>query len=740
MAVEQIKPRIAERPKSAVENGEKPRRHGLGYGVIEHRADGSIGLALKNHRLSAHQVIAPTPEDVHVSIHQGFQDLAKEAEVKNVVAVGFKTNGFDHEYQRDIDTRRNLWKKGIVPIDLAHTDGKEVDLLDHCATVQEKFTDFGTAKVEVDSKHGRVSASRIATLEDYKDAYHETGHEQFYEESMDKIEAFAKKFAGWKLVRINTTPQAGGVAGMLQPAVRFIDEYNRLQNKNTKNGESGTPIDFRWHVMNGHIDPEIAARYGVDLKDPKILELYGNPEKPEDGINVFKITKKMHNIIQGVSKPEDRLTAIDKKIHSAWTETQAERLQDVLQMEKTVYWIDDQQPVGLIEKIVAQNPDAPILYRSHIQFRSDLAAQDGTPQSEVVEFLVDKMAGPGRKIDAFLSHRSRDEDIDGFLPKTAEGNVDPRLADKVMYKVATADQVDGLGKRLTPEQQDYQLSLVNEYLEETGQRPLDMTVGHWGQFARFDDAKDDPGVLKSQLLLSKKMLEAGVPIEKIPECLVVGFGATDDPDGERVLKEVDALRLSPEFALIKDKIKLIRLTYDKYDDQAMKALEEICDINTQLSLAEGCEDKITQHLQDGRKVIVADTGGMPPQIIDGLSGHLVNPRDYEAVSGHLFDYYMNIYPDPEKRVAASMQAKANVNQEYTTLANIRDMLGIAVVLKDKKEQLSDNVTNFKAEKAQYPFVKDIIDQEYEELCAAETQEKLLPVSADVYVRASVASL
>lgn len=54
--------------------------------------------------------------------------------------------------------------------------------------------------------------------------------------------------------------------------------------------------------------------------------------KPKPG--VFRITKNVHNILQGVSKPDEWISADDKKLLTAWIEDNANR-----------YWMNSAGPL-----------------------------------------------------------------------------------------------------------------------------------------------------------------------------------------------------------------------------------------------------------------------------------------------------------------------------------------------------------------------------------------------------------
>jgi hypothetical protein len=78
---------------------------------------------------------------------------------------------------------------------------------------------------------------------------------------------------------------------------------------------------------------------------------------------------------------------------------------------------------GLIPLIKLMTPNRPVLYRSHIQIRSDLANQYGTPQADIWSHLVEKIS----LADMFISHP-----IPSFIP----ANIKP---EKVAYMPATTD-------------------------------------------------------------------------------------------------------------------------------------------------------------------------------------------------------------------------------------------------------------------------------------------------------------
>ena len=88
---------------------------------------------------------------------------------------------------------------------------------------------------------------------------------------------------------------------------------------------------------------------------------------------------------------------------------------------------------GLIPIIKRLTPKRPVLYRSHIQIRSDLIAKEGSPQADIWDYLW----GNIEHADMFISHP-----IPQFVPHTVS-------REKVAYMPATTDWLDGLNKPLS---------------------------------------------------------------------------------------------------------------------------------------------------------------------------------------------------------------------------------------------------------------------------------------------------
>jgi hypothetical protein len=205
-----------------------------------------------------------------------------------------------------------------------------------------------------------------------------------------------------KIAFFSATPQGGGVALMRHALVRLSHSL-------------GT--DIKWCAISISIP-------GIETN---CVHRYVPKPRPD----VFRVTKTNHNILQGVSHPDERLTSENKKLLQGWIEENAKRywarpggpLLAPSEGGADVIIVDDPQMPGLIPIAKKLAPNRPIIFRSHIQIRSDLVAQAGTPQAEAWEFLWKQI----KLADCFISHpvsafvpRDVPTEIVGYMPATTD--------------------------------------------------------------------------------------------------------------------------------------------------------------------------------------------------------------------------------------------------------------------------------------------------------------------------------
>ncbi|KAI1452680.1 glycosyltransferase family 4 protein [Annulohypoxylon moriforme] len=409
-----------------------------------------------------------------------------------------------------------------------------------------------------------------------------------------------------KIAFFSSTPQGGGVALMRHALVRFA----RLAG-----------VDLTWYVP-----------------------------KPRPG--VFRITKNMHNILQGVSDPEERITPEDQETITDWITENANRywlskggpLRPAEEGGANVVVIDDPQMPGLIPLIKKVTPDRPVIYRSHIQIRSDLVAQSGSPQDQAWTFLWNNI----RHADMFVSHP---------IPKFVPDNV-PR--EKVTYLPATTDWLDGLNKHINEWDTGYYGTSYNSQCHSQHMTPLKYPDSKYIiQVARFDPAKGIPTVIDSYGEFRKRAKDLG--LEDVPQLVVTGNSSIDDPDGN-LIYDLVMDQIETRYSEFADDISVMRL---QANDQLLNTLIAKAHVVLQLSTREGFEVKVSEALHAGRPVIATLAGGIPIQVKDKENGFLVEPGDYKAVAQHLID----LFTDDDLWNRMSYAARTGVSDEVGTVGN-----------------------------------------------------------------------
>ncbi|KAI6103559.1 glycosyltransferase family 4 protein [Pisolithus sp. B1] len=344
---------------------------------------------------------------------------------------------------------------------------------------------------------------------------------------------------------------------------------------------------------------------------------------PNPSPSVFRTTKNNHNILQGVAAPDLRLTQEAKDQFDAWILKNGLRWTaeggPLAPGGVDIAFIDDPQMPGLIPLIKKVRPDLPIVYRSHIEIRSDL--------EEVWEYLWKNI----KQADLFISHP-----VSKFVP-----------SDVPIEKLAL-------------------LGAATDWYWPA----RDYVV----QVARFDPSKGIPNVIDSYARFRKLLTSSGkvASEDEMPQLLICGHGAVDDPDASIIYDQVLNLINSDDYKQYAKDIVVMRLPPS---DQLLNALMANAKIALQLSLREGFEVKVSEALHAGIPVVASRTGGIPLQIVDGKSGYLTDVGDNDAVAKHLYD----LYTDKALYKQVSEYAATHVSDEVSTVGNAAAWLYLAVM-------------------------------------------------------------
>jgi glycosyltransferase involved in cell wall biosynthesis len=318
------------------------------------------------------------------------------------------------------------------------------------------------------------------------------------------------------------------------------------------------------------------------------------------------------------------------------------------------------------------NPDAPLIYRDHIHSEGELMVTPGTPQHTTWEYLWDYNGI--NKADAFIIHP-----VDEFAP--------PNVPDSKIVKMpAAADKLGDLLRDLSEEEIEEGFAFINDQLwQNQEQSPIDRERRYIVLIARFDESKGMAQGMESYRRARELMVAQGVPEEEIPQLVIIGNGAMDDPSGEKELAKVMDLRSSEPYGDIKDDIKVAKVPHK---DPAINAILRGATLALQPSIKEGFESRVTDAIVLCVPVIGSDRGGIPLQIKEpsiengnfvGGSGYIIDPYDTAQWAERITELVTDEARYNEMKVQTKRLAKEH-NEQFTTVQNVINWLHLSKTL------------------------------------------------------------
>jgi trehalose synthase len=319
----------------------------------------------------------------------------------------------------------------------------------------------------------------------------------------------------------------------------------------------------------------------------------------------FYITKKMHNALHGIDEK------ISPEEYKFFLEVNNQNARE-MNLYGDIIFIHDPQPIALVEK--KKELGKKWLWRCHIDFTK--------PQKEVMDFLkswIERYDSMVFSAPAF----SRDLKIPQML---ISPSIDP-LSEK--------------NKDLPPE-------IIDSIIEQFG---IDKDRPIVTQISRFDYLKDPAGVIKVYQMVKKNI-----------DCQLVlaGGGATDDPEGIKVLEEVRELA--------SDDPDIHILFLPPSSDREINALQRASSVVLQKSLKEGFGLTVAEALWKSKPVIASSVGGIPLQIAHKYSGILTY-----SVEGTAF-YLKQLLNSPDYAQKLGANGKEHIRNNYLITRHIRDYL------------------------------------------------------------------
>ena len=332
----------------------------------------------------------------------------------------------------------------------------------------------------------------------------------------------------------------------------------------------------------------------------------------------FNVTKAFHNALHG--HKED----ISEEMLEAYRATTQANIAE-MNIRGDVVIVHDPQPAGLVE--LRHRFGRQWVWRCHIDV-SD-------PDRRVWDFLLPYVS----QYDAAIFS----------MPDFAQ-----RLP---IAQYMVAPSIDPLADKNRELSSDY----VNEVLAKYGIDPERPVIT---QISRFDRLKDPLGVIQAYRMVRRRH-----------DCKLVlaGGGASDDPEGEVVLREVQEAASGDKDVHI--------LLLPPFSDLEINALVRGSTVVLQKSIKEGFGLTVSEALWKKKPVIGGAVGGIKLQVINGVTGFLVHsPEGAARRLAQLLD-------DAALRTLLGENGHLHVKQNFLLTRHVKDYMLVMVALDHPDEDI-----------------------------------------------------
>jgi trehalose synthase len=323
------------------------------------------------------------------------------------------------------------------------------------------------------------------------------------------------------------------------------------------------------------------------------------------GNDFFEVTKAFHNALHGSPY---QLTKAAQDIFLAYNEQNRQRMQ----FTEDVVVIHDPQPAPLIRSCGDSN--SKWVWRCHIDLSN--------PNPQVWGLL-----------QPFISQ------YDAAIFSSQAFTRQLSIPQYLFYPC-----IDPLSEKNKP-LDDSEVQAVCDEFGIDRSRPIVTQV------SRFDRLKDPVGVIQA-FKLAKQYVDC--------QLVMAGGGASDDPEGAAVLKEVQEV--------VNNDPDIIILDLPPWCAHEINALQTASTVVVQKSIREGFGLTVTEALWKGKPTIASAVGGIPNQVIHKITGMLVH-----SVEGCAFQIRY-LLTHPEFAAQLGRNGHEHVKENFLMTTNVRRWL------------------------------------------------------------------
>ena len=398
------------------------------------------------------------------------------------------------------------------------------------------------------------------------------------DDKIEEIRELARALKGARVLHVNATAFGGGVAEILGTLVPLMNDVG---------------LETDWQVIRGADE-------------------------------FFKVTKAMHNSLQGMYVPwSPEMFDIWRKYNALNAELLDESYDFVV--------IHDPQPAGILHLLRQYDPQAVEgrwIWRCHIDLTS--------AQPDVWDFLrpfVDEHDAAIFTLRGYVKEDLRRPEIAVIPP-----SIDP----------------------LSPKNGDMAIETVADILQEY---KVDIHRPMICQVSRFDPWKDPLGVIDVYRMVKHHIRDL--------QLVMVASMASDDPEGWSYFERT-ARRAGED-----EDIHLLS-NLNGVGNSEVNAFQRAATVVLQKSIREGFGLVVSEALWKGRPVVAGNVGGIPLQVDSGKTGYLIDTTE-ECAQKVLY-----LLKHPKIATAMGARGREHVRENFLITRNLRDYLKLFTQVKARK--------------------------------------------------------
>jgi len=345
------------------------------------------------------------------------------------------------------------------------------------------------------------------------------------------------------------------------------------------------------------------------------LEIKTEWEVLEAPQEFFNVTKRIHNALQGAALD------LEKEHINLYYKVLRHNVEDILDLQGEVIVVHDPQPLGI--KSFAQD-NRIWVWRCHIDLSN--------PYKPVLNFIFNIL----KQYNASIFHMKE--------------YIHPETPTPVKYVMPPS--IDPLSDKNKPLSENIIQKILSKY-DVDPERPILVQV------ARFDPWKDPIGAIKVYRLVKRKIPNI--------QLLLIAAMASDDPEGWVYYEK--ALRFAGEDYDIHFLTNLIGV-----GPLEVNAFQRAATVVLQMSIREGFGLSVTEALWKKKPVVARGVGGIKLQIINSVTGYLVNSVEEAAEK----TIYLIRNDDVRKRLGEN--GYKHVLENFTIVSHLEKYLKILMKL------------------------------------------------------------